>query len=269
LDFFKGRLEAFIRNQVGSLKRMGAQLEDRLMTVNNQLQKVGGRYQETTTFLNTTQQELEEKTYITTYTDQLVTLNRQEELLRKKLEDIQVQKDRVSIQMRSATINKKLEFENSGRVVNQLKEDLGFLKSEKSELDVQSELIQQQVEKYTEMKRSLENVKLNDLKSTINIFQPSKRVADHSNNDESWRIPGSNVQCGILQSQEGRKSYKFNSELSPVERKFDGKEVSPQLKLGNCEFDLLPKFISAEPQVTKPTREKGESEEDMKLLFLK
>jgi len=262
LDFFKGRLEAFIRNQVGSVKRMGVQLEDRLMTVDNELQKVGNRYQETTDFLNTTQQELEEKTYITKYTDQLDALNRQEEQLRKKLEDIQVKKDKVTIQMRSETINKKLQFENSGRVVNQLKEDLGFLKAEKGDLDVQSEIIRQQVEKYTEMMRSLENVKLNDLKSTSKIFQPSKRVVDHGNNDDAWSRPGSNVQCGIPHSQEGRKSYQFNSKLSPDERKIDGKEVSPQLKQGNGEFDSLSKFTTSEPQVTKPTR----ARDDQKMI---
>merc|ERR1719187_2783455 len=58
LDTFKGRLERFIGGQVGSLKRMGKQMEGRLQKVDNELQKVGTRYQETTEFFNKTQQEV-------------------------------------------------------------------------------------------------------------------------------------------------------------------------------------------------------------------
>lgn len=180
LDMFKGKLERFVGGQVGSLKRMGDEMEGRLHNVTNELQKAAKRYQETTDFMNITQQELEEKIYLSPFTNKLDSLNTQEENLRKQLDDIQAQKDTVTLQMRSAAINKKLQFENCERVVKQLKDHLGFLRSEKNELDVQSEIIRQQVDNYTEMRRTLANVKLNDLKSTIRIFEQNQYATDYS-----------------------------------------------------------------------------------------
>lgn len=180
LDMFKGKLERFIGGQVGSLKRMGDEMEGRLHKVTNELQKAAKRYQETTDFMNITQQELEEKTYLSPFTNKLDSLNTQEENLRKQLDEIQAKKDTVTLQMRSAAINKKLQFENCERVVKQLKDHLGFLRTEKNELDVQSEIIRQQVDNYTEMRRSLANVKLNDLKSTIRIFEHDQYATDYS-----------------------------------------------------------------------------------------
>jgi len=180
LDMFKGKLERFIGGQVGSLKRMGDEMEGRLHKVTNELQKAAKRYQETTDFMNITQQELEEKTYLSPFTNKLDSLNTQEENLRKQLDEIQAKKDTVTLQMRSAAINKKLQFENCERVVRQLKDHLGHLRTEKNELDVQSEIIRQQVDNYTEMRRSLANVKLNDLKSTIRIFEHDQYATDYS-----------------------------------------------------------------------------------------
>jgi len=185
LDMFKGKLERFIGGQVGSLKRMGDEMEGRLHKVTNELQKAAKRYQETTDFMNITQQELEEKTYLSPFTNKLDSLNTQEENLRKQLDEIQAKKDTVTLQMRSAAINKKLQFENCERVVKQLKDHLGFLRTEKNELDVQSEIIRQQVDNYTEMRRSLANVKLNDLKSTIRIFEHDQYATDYSMNATS------------------------------------------------------------------------------------
>jgi len=189
LDMFKGKLERFIGGQVGSLKRMGDDMEGRLHKVTNELQKAAKRYQETTDFMNITQQELEEKTYLSPFTNKLDSLNTQEENLRKQLDEIQAQKDTVTLQMRSAAINKKLQFENCERVVKQLKDHLGFLRTEKNELDVQSEIIRQQVDNYTEMRRTLANVKLNDLKSTIRIFEQNQYSKDYSTNVTSPNNP--------------------------------------------------------------------------------
>jgi len=174
LDTFKSRLERFIGGQVGSLKRMGKQMEGRLQKVDSELQKVGTRYQETTDFFNQTQQEVVEKTYLKPLTDKLDSLNGQEEELLHRLEEIKVEKDNLTLKMRSEQINKKLQAENCERVMKQLQLQLGFLKTEKNELDVQEQIIRDQVNSYEEMKRALENVKLNDLKSTIKIFQSPK-----------------------------------------------------------------------------------------------
>jgi len=180
LDMFKGKLERFIGGQVGSIKRMGTEIEGRLYKVTNDLQKVGKRYQETTDFMNLTQQELEEKTYLEEFTTKLNSLNGQEENLKNQLDEIRAKKDKVTLQMRSAAINKKLQFENCERVVKQLKDQLAALGAEKNELDVQSEIIRQQVNNYTEMRRNLANVKLNDLKSTIRIFEQEQYSVDYS-----------------------------------------------------------------------------------------
>jgi len=171
LDTFKSRLERFIGGQVGSLKRMGKQMDGRLQQVDSELQKVGTRYQETTEFFNKTQQEVDEKTYLKPLTDKLESLNGQEEELLHRLKEIKAEKDNVTLKMRSEQINKKLQAENCERVMKQLQLQLGFLKTEKNELDVQEQIIRDQVNNYEEMKRALENVKLNDLKSTIKIFQ--------------------------------------------------------------------------------------------------
>merc|ERR1719419_528782 len=177
---FKGKLERFVGGQVGSIKRMGAEIEGRLYKVTNDLQKVGKRYQETTDFMNLTQQELEEKTYLEEFTTKLNSLNGQEENLKNQLDEIRAKKDTVTLQMRSAAINKKLQFENCERVVKQLKDQLAGLGAEKNELDVQSEIIRQQVNNYTEMRRSLANVKLNDLKSTVRVFEQEQYTTDYS-----------------------------------------------------------------------------------------
>jgi len=180
LDMFKGKLERFVGGQVGSLKRMGTEMEGRLYKVVNDLQKVGKRYQETTDFMNQTQQELEEKSYLEEFTTKLNSLNAQEENLQKQLEELRAKKDKVTLQMRSAAINKKLQFENCEKVVKQLKEQLAALGTEKNELDVQSEIIRQQVNNYTEMRRGLANVKLNDLKSTVRVFEQEQYAVDYS-----------------------------------------------------------------------------------------
>jgi len=202
LDMFKGKLERFVGGQVGSLKRMGDEMEGRLLKVTTELQKAAKRYQETTDFMNITQQELEEKTYLNQFTNKLDSLNTQEENLRKQLEDIQAKKDTVTLQMRSAAINKKLQFENCERVVKQLKDHLGFLRTEKNELDVQSEIIRQQVDNYTEMRRTLANVKLNDLKSTIRIFEQNQYATDYSvpdvNNPSGPPVQSADAQSGFF-----------------------------------------------------------------------
>merc|ERR1719285_1692032 len=200
LDMFKGKLERFVGGQVGSLKRMGDEMEGRLHNVTNELQKAAKRYQETTDFMNITQQELEEKTYLSHFTNKLDSLNEHEENLRKQLDDIQAQKDKVTLEMRSAAINKKLQFENCERVVRQLKDHLGHLRTEKNELDVQSEIIRQQVDNYTEMRRSLANVKLNDLKSTIRIFEHDQYATDYSGTTNTTSPPHKPVQSADARS---------------------------------------------------------------------
>eukprot|EP00495_Collosphaeridae_sp_1-RS-2012_P001149 TRINITY_DN1228_c0_g1_i4.p1 TRINITY_DN1228_c0_g1~~TRINITY_DN1228_c0_g1_i4.p1 ORF type:complete len:308 (+),score=60.70 TRINITY_DN1228_c0_g1_i4:329-1252(+) len=171
-------LERFLGGQVGSLKRMGEQLEGRLQKLGNELEKFGIRYQETIEFLNITQQEIDEKSYLKEHQAKLDELIREEEDLKHRLHEIETQKDEVTLMMRSEQINKKLQLENCDTVLKQLKEHLGFLRTEKNELDVQLEMIGQQVNNYNEMRRSLENVKLNDLKSAVKTIQPIK---DHQN----------------------------------------------------------------------------------------
>merc|ERR1719427_1235419 len=183
------------------MKRMGAEMDGRLYKVTNDLQKVGKRYQETTDFMNLTQQELEEKSYLEEFTTKLNSLNAQEENLQKQLDELRGKKDKVTLEMRSAAINKKLQFENCERVVKQLKDQLAGLGAEKNELDVQSEIIRQQVNNYTEMRRGLANVKLNDLKSTIRVFQQEQYAVDYSD---------------INKSQTDRRRS-VNQEVRPVE----------------------------------------------------
>merc|ERR1719425_37462 len=155
--------------------------------------------------MNLTQQELEEKTYLSQFTNKLDSLNGQEENLRKQLDDIQAKKDKVTLQMRSAAINKKLQFENCERFVKQLKDQLAALGAEKNELDVQSEIIRQQVNNYTEMRRSLANVKLNDLKSTIRIFEQEQYSVDYSESNTNNMQPRKEpVHQNIAQSNEPR-----------------------------------------------------------------
>merc|ERR1712142_813931 len=109
----------------------------------------------------------------------------QEENLQRQLEELRAKKDKVTLEMRSAAINKKLQFENCERVVKQLKDQLAALGGEKNELDVQNEIIRQQVNNYTEMRRGLANVKLNDLKSTIRVFEQEQYAVDYSQNNAS------------------------------------------------------------------------------------
>merc|ERR1719195_874021 len=135
------------------------------------------------------QQELEEKTYLEEFTTKLNSLNGQEENLKNQLDEIRAKKDKVTLQMRSAAINKKLQFENCERVVKQLKDQLAALGAEKNELDVQSEIIRQQVNNYTEMRRGLANVKLNDLKSTIRVFEQEQYAVDYSEINSGGRRP--------------------------------------------------------------------------------
>merc|ERR1712142_947581 len=118
----------------------------------------------------------------------------QEENLQRQLEELRAKKDKVTLEMRSAAINKKLQFENCERVVKQLKDQLAALGAEKNELDVQSEIIRQQVNNYTEMRRGLANVKLNDLKSTIRVFEQEQYAVDYSeiNNTPTERKSNSN-----------------------------------------------------------------------------
>jgi len=178
LDVFKGKLERFLGVQVGSLKRMGEQLEGRLQKLANELEKFGIRYQETKEFSTITQQEIDKKSYLKEHQAKLDKLIRQEEDFKHRLQEIETQKDEVTLMMRSEQINKKLQLENCDTVLKQLKEHLGFLRIKKNELDVQLEMIGQQVDNYNEMRQSLENVKLNDLKSAVKTFQPIK---DHQN----------------------------------------------------------------------------------------
>jgi len=189
LDMFKGKLERFIGGQVGSLKRMGDQMEGRLQKVGDELENVATRYQETTDFLNITQQEIDEKSYLKEYQSKLDELSGQEENLKHHLEEIKVKKDSVTLKMRSEQINKKLQKENCEKVVKQLKEQLTFLRTEKNDLDVQSEIIRQQVNNYGEMRRSLENVKLNDLKSAVKTFQPKRKPQNYSQKKEKTSSP--------------------------------------------------------------------------------
>merc|ERR1712142_377983 len=118
----------------------------------------------------------------------------QEENLQRQLEELRAKKDKVTLEMRSAAINKKLQFENCERVVKQLKDQLAALGAEKNELDVQSEIIRQQVNNYTEMRRGLANVKLNDLKSTIRVFEQEQYAVDYSeiNNTQPERRRNTN-----------------------------------------------------------------------------
>merc|ERR1712142_692106 len=113
----------------------------------------------------------------------------QEENLQRQLEELRAKKDKVTLEMRSAAINKKLQFENCERVVKQLKDQLAALGAEKNELDVQSEIIRQQVNNYTEMRRGLVNVKLNDLKSTIRIFEQEQYSVDYSESNTNNMQP--------------------------------------------------------------------------------
>jgi len=227
LDMFKGKLERFVGGQVGSLKRMGDEMEGRLHNVTNELQKAAKRYQETTDFMNITQQELEEKTYLSPFTNKLDSLNTQEENLRKQLDEIQAQKDTVTLQMRSAAINKKLQFENCERVVKQLKDHLGFLRSEKNELDVQSEIIRQQVDNYTEMRRTLANVKLNDLKSTIRIFEQNQYATDYSDMRNTTSPQHKPIQTADAQS--GFFNLQATSNAQAVSTHVPSNQSRPQL----------------------------------------
>jgi chromosome segregation ATPase len=153
--------------------------------------------------MNLTQQELEEKSYLEEFTTKLNSLNAQEENLQKQLEELRRKKDKVTLEMRSAAINKKLQFENCERVVKQLKDQLAGLGAEKNELDVQSEIIRQQVNNYTEMRRGLANVKLNDLKSTIKVFEREQYATDYSE---------------IKNAQAGRRTS-VSQEVRPVENR--------------------------------------------------
>jgi len=180
LDLFKGKLERFLGGHVRSLKRMGEQLEGRLQKLGNELERFNIRYQETIEFFNITQQEIDEKSYLKEYEAKLDKLIRQEEDLKHRLNEIKTQKDEVTLMMRSEQINKKLQVENCDTVMKQLKEHLSFLRTEKNELDVQVEMIGQQVKNYNDMRRSLENVKLNDLKSAVKTFQPIRDQQNYS-----------------------------------------------------------------------------------------
>lgn len=267
LDMFKGKLERFVGGQVGSLKRMGDEMEGRLHKVTNELQKAARRYQETTDFMNLTQQELEEKIYLSPFTNKLGSLNEQEENLRKQLDEIQAKKDKVTLEMRSAAINKKLQFENCERVVRQLKDHLGFLRSEKNELDVQSEIIRQQVDNYTEMRRTLANVKLNDLKSTIRVFENAQYTTDYSTgtnaaSPHNQPIKSANVQSGYLKENP-------NGSYQDVRRGVPANQM-PQLSAdaqsnprpsNNPQTDVLDFFS----EITNPDRQAPESEEVLNL----
>jgi len=189
LDMFKGRLERFIDGQVGSLKQMWEQLEGRQQKVIDKLEKVGTRYQKITESLNITQLEIDEKSYLKVYQAKLDDLFKQEEDFKHRLEEIKIKKDNLTLKMRSEQINKKLELKNSDTVLKQLKEYLGFLRTEKNELDVQGEIIRQQVNNYNEMRRSLENVKLNDLKWTAKTVQPFSEHQSYSQNDKDTSSP--------------------------------------------------------------------------------
>merc|ERR1719233_1726146 len=164
LEAYKTKMERFIGGQVGTLRRMLTNMDGRLYTVNNDLTKVAGRYQETVDFMNQTQEELETKSYLDSFTSQLDDLNSQEESLKNKLQEVRTAKDQVTLKMRSAQIAKKLQFENCDRVVKNLKEQLTYMSNEKNELNVQTEILRQQIENYSEMRRALSNVKLQDLK---------------------------------------------------------------------------------------------------------
>merc|ERR1719412_961608 len=169
LDQFKTRMERFTGGQVGTLKRMLTNMDGRQYKVTTELTKVAARYQETTDFMNTTHEELETGSYLDEFTSQLNDLNSQEDQLKKKLAECRAKKDQVTLKMRSAQIAKKLQYENCERVVKNLKEHLAYLSNEKSELNVQTEIVRQQIENYSEMRRALANVKLQDLKSAIKM----------------------------------------------------------------------------------------------------
>jgi len=180
LDLFKGKLERFLGEQVDSLKRMGEQLEGRQQKLGDELEKCGRQCQEKTEFLNITQKEVDEKSYLKEYHAKLDRLIKQEKDLKHRLNEIKAQKDKVTLKMRSERLNKKLQLENCDTVVKQLKEHLGFFRTEKNELDVQVEMIRQQVNNYDEMRRSLENVKLNDLKLAVKTFPPTRNDQNYS-----------------------------------------------------------------------------------------
>jgi len=269
LDMFKGKLERFVGGQVGSIKRMGTEMEGRLYKITNELQKVGKRYQETTDFMNLTQQELEEKSYLEEFTTKLNSLNAQEENLQKQLEEVRGKKDKVTLEMRSAAINKKLQFENCERVVKQLKDQLAALGAEKNELDVQSEIIRQQVNNYTEMRRGLANVKLNDLKSTIRIFEQEQYAVDYSEinsqaepkkSDNQGRRPAENrspmQHIASPHYQQNRSSSVINMGSIP-QGDSNGQNVaqSPTTELKQSDpFDIFSELMqSSQPQ---PSTEK-------------
>merc|ERR1712173_155211 len=136
-----------------------------------------------------TQAELEDRTYLQEFTQKLDQLNSQEEMLQKQLDECRAKKDKVTLEMRSAAISKKLQFENCERVVKQLKGRLGSLPTEKKELNVQAEIIRQQTSNYTDMRRNLANVKLNDLKQTIKVFEDAPWAKDYSGADQGNQQP--------------------------------------------------------------------------------
>jgi len=213
LDTFKGRLERFIGGQVGSLKRMGQQMEGRLQKVDSELQKVGTRYQETTDFFSQTQLEVDEKAYLKPLTEKLDALNEQEEQLLHHLEEIKAEKDNLTLKMRSEQIKKKLQAENCERVMKQLQLQLGFLKTEKNELDVQEQIIRNQVNQYEEMKRALDNVKLTDLKSTIKIFQfPGEHQNSHQQ-EKTMTSPADILDLPRTNNSSGRRSRQESPQI--------------------------------------------------------
>jgi len=249
LDMFKGKLERFIGGQVGSMKRMGTEMEGRLYKVTNELQKVAKRYQETTDFMNLTQQELEEKSYLEQFTTKLNSLNAQEENLQKQLEELRAKKDKVTLQMRSAAINKKLQFENCERVVKQLKDQLAALGAEKNELDVQNEIIRQQVNNYTEMRRGLANVKLNDLKSTIRVFEQEQYAVDYSeiNNTQSERRNNTNQKDRPIEHRSPVQKIR----TSPIGAKYNQGRNAPNINLGQSAVQQSAGTSNAHPPSTE------------------
>lgn len=139
--------------------------------------------------MNITQLEHDEKSYLKVYQAKLDELIKQEEDFKHRLVEIRTKKDNLTLKMRSEQINKKLELKNSDTVLKQLKEYLGFLRTEKNELDVQGGIIRQQVNNYNEMRRSLETVKLNDLKWTAKTVQPISIHQSYSQNDKDTSSP--------------------------------------------------------------------------------
>jgi len=190
-----------------------------------------------------TQLELDEKSYLQEYQAKLDELIKQEEDLKLRLEEIKTKKDNITLKMRSEQINKKLTLKNYDTVEKQLKEHLRFLRTEKNELDVQGEIIRQQVDNYNEMKRSLENAKLNDLKSIAKTVQPQNK-----------KNTGTRIDCkevsNVVTERNHQESPQVQSQESTEESTQEQRKELPKHQEDLLEFseaETTQKLISKDP----------------------